>query len=125
MENLKKGQQIFFTEEKLPMIVRAISENYAVCTRKFDKVEDSDLIDHKIRMKAYSSRKSAENNLKNEHVYSIIDFKNQTRGPHNMVFNLYDFDLDSDMELIIRDLECGDLEISSHNSCKLNIVNII
>lgn len=119
--NLQKNQAVYFQEESLPYTVRAISERYAVCTRKFDPIEDLGEAEHQVKMGGYSNIKQAMADLKNDYVYCIIDFEANIRGPHNMIFNMYSFGKDEEMDLIISDLEVDDLELSRRNSCPLNI----
>jgi len=40
MSLLTEGQDIYFIGEEIPMKVIAVSDQYAICTRKFDKKAD-------------------------------------------------------------------------------------
>jgi len=121
MKKIKEGQKIYFLGEDLPFKVIIADENFAICTRDLCKKYDSELLEHEVEMDAYSSIEEAYHNTKNEMVYSIIDFKNNVRGPHDFVFNPYDFkDINSIKELL-SDLISGKADISGRNMCDLNI----
>lgn len=120
-EKLKKKQEIFFIGEKAPMIIKAISKNYAICTRLLHRWYDADMLKRKVEMGAYFSFTEAYNHLKGETVYSILDFKNNTRGPHNMIFNSFDFKKQNEINYLLSALEIGEIELSRRNSIKLNI----
>lgn len=119
--NLVKNQEIFFLNENIPMKIRAINEKYAVCTRKFDIVEDWNMAAHRVEMGSFNSIEDALNSYKDDYVYTIINFEEKIKGPHNMVFNLYDFEKDEDMEEILKDLESEEIEISTRNRADLYI----
>ncbi len=118
---LLKGQDVYFQGEDLPMKVKVINKKYAVCTRPLDKVEDADLLEYKVEMKAYSTFEKAYKSLKNEVIYTILDFENGVKGPHNLVFNDYNFRKQRDMAKLLKDLESGDVEVSRRNQAVLRI----
>ena len=119
---LIKDQQIHFEGEKGAFKVSVINDNYAICTRKLNKIYDAELLHHQVDMGAFLSFEEARRYLKDDMIYSIIDFKNKKRGTHNLVFNPYDFkDIDS-MNKLLNDLESGEVELSTINNCELKIV---
>lgn len=118
---LHKGQNVFFIGEVLPMVVNAVNDNYAVCTRNLHRRHDADLLHHKVETAAYLSFSEAYNALKEEIVYTILDFHNKAKGPHNLVFNLYAFEEPESVEELLRDLEAGKVELSRRNSVALEI----
>jgi len=121
-KNLKKGQEVYFVGEKIPMTVNRISKNYAICTRNLHRREDADILKHKVEMGGYCTFSEAYNDLKDSLIYSILDFKNNTKGPHNSFGHGIEKDtLYEDAKEVLDDLESGEIEMSRRNSCKLNI----
>jgi len=118
---LKVGQQVFFTNEKLPMTVMATSDRYAVVSRKLHRREDADLLHHKVKMDAYSSFTEAFENCKDLPVYSILDFEENIKGPDNLIFGDFDYSEEKDCVKAIKDLENGRMEITHRNRVDLNI----
>ena len=115
------GQKIYFVEEKLPMKIIAINDKFAICTRKFNKKEDDGILKNRVEMGAYLTKQDAYNDLKDETIYSCLDFINNMRGPHNLIFNIYDFNKLEDMMILLNDLTSGEVILSYRNSCKLKI----
>lgn len=120
MKKFKEGQMIYFADEKLPMMAAAVSPNFIVCTRPLCKKADIGLLKHEVKMRAYSSVEEAYNASKNDPVYTIIDLKNQVKGPHNLVFNSYDFNSTKSMKKLLNDLKSGDVELSRRNSVEFH-----
>lgn len=118
---LKKNQTVYFIGESIPMKVLAVSERYAVCVRKLDKSEDRDLLEFEVKQGARLSIKDAYDNLKENPVYTILDFQEQIRGSDNYVFGMYDYFDGKDCQAAINDIESGGMEISHRNSVQLNI----
>ena len=118
---LTKGMKVFFIGEKAPMEVKAVSENFAICTRDLHRWYDADLLKHRVEMSAYMSFTEAYNDLKNEKIYTIIDLKNNIRGPHNMVFSSFDFKKQKEINYLLYALEIGEVEISKRNQCDYNL----
>lgn len=120
-EDLKQDQQLYFVGEKAPFKIAAINDNYAIATRKLHKRHDAELLRHQVEMGGYFTFTEAYDHQKDNMVYSILDFKNNKRGTHNLVFNPYDFeDIDS-MDKLLNDLEFGEVELSRRNFCELQI----
>ncbi|MBT0549155.1 hypothetical protein [Riemerella anatipestifer] len=74
---LQKNQKVYFIGEDLPMKVMAISERYAVCSRRLDKGVDYDFIRNGIeRVKMICG-----SNMRLEYFYSytVIDLKENIR----------------------------------------------
>lgn len=118
---LKVGQDIFFKGEKLPMTLNALGERFAVCTRKLHRREDADLLHFEVERGAYNSFTEAYNELKDDLIYSCLDFESNRRAPHNIIFNCYDFRNQEDIDSLLKDLECGKAELSSRNYSELRI----
>lgn len=121
MRRLIQGKNVYFEGELLPFKVMAESQNFAICTRKFDKKADADTVAHLVKTRAYSSAFIANGALKDEIVYTIVGFKHNERGSHNLVFNLYDFENQKSIKELMKDLESGEAEISRRNKVDLNI----
>jgi hypothetical protein len=119
--NLKKGQEVYFVGEKLPMKVSAVSDNFAIVTRNIHRRHDYEIIKYEAK-EYFKSFNEAFEALKDEVVYSIIDFKNSVKGAHNSWdFGIEWETLEKDSELILEAIEKSEIEISRRNSCKLNI----
>jgi hypothetical protein len=66
---LKLNQKVYFQKEKLPYNVMAISENFAVVSRKLHRREDAQLLHQLVFTNAYMTFTDAFDNLKDEPVY--------------------------------------------------------
>ena len=120
-KKLVQGQKVFFTNEKLPYNVMAVSDRYAIVSRKLDKKYDDELLEFEVRRSAYSSKESAYNSHKGNPVYSICDFKENEKGTDNWVFGIIDYFDKQDCENCITLLEKGEVELSRRNVVKLSI----
>ena len=120
-DKLKEGQKIFFVGLKLPMELIARSERYAVVVRSLDIEDDYDLIYFEVERGAYSHTEEAYEALKDEAVYSLIDFQDEKKAPSNLIFNMYDFFSKKDCVKVVADLESGDIELSRRHGVDLNI----
>lgn len=120
-KKLNQGQEVYFIGEKAPMIVNEINENYAICTRDLHRWYDADLIKYEAK-ENFQSFTETYNSLKKSIVYSILDFKNNVKGPHNSWgFGIEKKTLKKDSKEILKALESNEIEISRRNSCQLNI----
>jgi len=75
----KKGGMIYFNGEKLPYKVMAVSDRYAIVSRKLKRREDADLLRHEVEMMAFSTFTEAYNFHKDSPVYSVLDFETNER----------------------------------------------
>lgn len=98
MQTLKLNDKIIFHEDKNHFTIKAISNRFAICTRPY--------------------------NLKKTVFYTIIDFENNKRSTTDLVFNIYDFKNQLDIEQCLLDLESGEISLSRRNQVDLNILNI-
>jgi len=115
-----EGMKVFFVGEKLPMIVKAVNENFAICTRKLHRREDSDLLHHQVSVSNYLSFTEAYNSLKDLCVYTIIDFKKGLRGPDNYG-GYIDYNDKKEANELLSLLDKGEVEISRRNQCIYNL----
>jgi hypothetical protein len=92
---LKVNDKIKFTSEKQKYTVKAKSDKFIICTKPF--------------------------NLKKTCLYTIVDLDRLVRGPNNLVFNNYDYMVQDDINECLKDLECGEIEVSHRRSIKLDI----
>jgi len=115
------GNQVYFSNEKLPYNVMALSKRYAVVSRKLNKREDAEHLHHRVKMSAYSSFTEAYNDNKDAPVYSLIDFTENQRSPDNLVFGIFDYFNEVDCKKAIRYLETGKMELSSRNKAELSV----
>ena len=120
-QKLKPGQKVFFTNEKLPYEVKAISDRYAVVSRKLHRREDAGLLHHKVSMLAYFSFTEAYDDNKGNPVYSLLDFKENLKAPDNLIFGSYNYFNADDCENAIKDLENGTIELSYRGRVDLSI----
>ena len=115
------GKKVYFTNEKLPYKVMAVSERYAVVSRPLNRREDAELLHHQVKMGAYCTFTEAFEHNKQSPVYSLIDFEENIKAPDNLVFGIYDYSKESDCKKVIKDLESGELELSHRNRCELSV----
>jgi hypothetical protein len=121
-KKLNQGQEVYFIGEKAPMILNEINENYAICTRSIHRRHDADILKDKVEMGGYCTFTEAYNDLKDSLIYSILDFKNNIKGPHNSWgYGIEKKTLKKDAKEILKALESNEIEISRRNSCQLNI----
>lgn len=118
---LNKEMLVYFIGEKLPMKVKAVNENYAICTRKLNKRQDADLLHRQVETGAYFSFMEAYKDQKEEMIYTIIDFKKNIRGAHNLIMGGCDFKDEKEMQDFLIELESGEVEISYINRCDYNL----
>lgn len=119
--NFKAGNLIRFINEKPAYEIMASCRRFVIAVRKLNRRADSKLLWHQVEMSAYNSFTEAYQELKNEPVYTIIDIDKNIRGPHNLVFNLYDFYRSTDQKKLIEGLINSSIEISKRNSIELDI----
>ena len=112
MSQLKKGRFIFFEGEKLPFKVMAVSENYAVVSRKLDRSEDADLLWQEVKRGAYTTFTKAYRANKQNPVYSLLDLKESIKGPDNYIFSPFNYFDEADCEKAITALSNNDFQIS-------------
>lgn len=113
------GGNISFINENLPYKIMAVSPRYAIVTRPFDRKEDDDLLAFEVERGASVSKKVAFEKIKNNVVYSILDFNENVKGPNNLIFSHYDYKSTEDCIKCIADLEEGKIEISHRNRVEL------
>ena len=94
---MQVGDKIYFKEEKRPYRIKAMSDRYLICTKPF--------------------------NLQHTVIYTIVDLKENIRSTNNLVFNIYDYKDQNDIDQCLKDLEdpkhcCG---LSRRNHIKLEI----
>jgi len=92
---LAVGSRVKFEGEKGPYVVKARGERFAICTKPF--------------------------NPKRTVIYTIIDFERDVRGTNNLIFNIYDYAVQKDVDACLRDLEAGEVEVSYRNYVELDI----
>lgn len=117
--NIKVNDKITFQEENLPYEVKAVNKQFIFCSRRFDKKEDEDILNHIVEMQSYLSKRDAYKHLKNEIIYTIIDTKKLFRSTTNLVLNVYDFKSQKDIEECLIDIIKGSTELSMRNAVPL------
>lgn len=120
-QKLVQGQKVYFTNEKLPFNVMAISERYAVVSRKLHRREDADLLHHQVETSAFCSFTEALDYHKESPIYSLLDFQEKVKAPDNLVFGNFDYFNEKDCKKAIKDLEKGEMELSHRSRVKLSI----
>ena len=101
-KNLKVGDKIKFKSEKQRYTVKAKSDRYLICTKPF--------------------------NPQKTVLYTIVDLKRLVRGPNNLVFNMYDYtvqeDIDECLKKLVGDKKNNDmdaLEVSHRHGIQLDV----
>jgi hypothetical protein len=115
------GKKVYFTNEKLPYNIKAVSKRYAVVSRKLNRIEDAKLLHFQVEMGAYFTFTEAFNDNKDAPVYSLIDFKENMRSPDNLVFGVFDYFNEHDCQKAIKYLETGKMELSKRNKSELSV----
>lgn len=123
--NMKVGQKIFFESDNLPFTVMAVSDRFAVVSRKFNKKEDRELLEWEVERGASYSIESAYKNCKNFPVYSLIDFEKNIRSTDNLVFGIYDYFSKEDCEKCLAALENEEVSLSHRNEMELDLISIL
>ena len=118
---ITEGSKIYFIGEPLPMELIAKTKRYAVVVRKLDIESDFELLAFEVERGTYSDSHNAYEDLKDQPVYSLLDFEEEKRGPDNYVLGIYDYWSKEDCEQCIKDLEDGEVEISRRHGIELNI----
>lgn len=119
-KTLKIGQKVFFVNENQSYMVKALTENFAVCVRPLHVREDSKFIFEYAKREEISFSK-AFRLMKDSPVYTLIDFSKNERGKSNLLFDHYNYNNDDECWLVIQMLESGVMGLSSRNKIELNI----
>lgn len=96
--NINKGDKIKFKSEVQQYTVRIANMQYVICSKPF--------------------------NARKGYLYSIIDFRENIRGGHNMIFNCYEY-TDRGFREMFADLARKKIEISHRTRMDLDIERII
>lgn len=115
------GKKVYFTNEKLPYKVMAVSERYAVVSRPLNRREDANLLHYQVEMGAYRTFTEAFEHNKQSPVYSLIDFEENIKAPDDLVFGIYDYSKVTDCKKVIKELEKGELKLSHRNRFELSV----
>lgn len=100
---LAVNEKVTFAEEDAtPYTVQAVGPRFAVLTRPATG-EDRELHEY-------------EGDVDGLVVYTIINSETMTRGPHDRVFNGYEFPTTTGCEECLRDLESGEIALSRRRS---------
>ncbi len=95
----KKGDKIWFAEEKKPYTIRACDDRYLICTKPY--------------------------NFKPQTVlYTIVDLKEQIRGTDGYCIGPYSYYDQEDCDDYLKELQTNESHISYRNRIELNIVKI-
>ena len=120
-QKLVQVQKVYFNNENLPYNVMAVSERYAVVSRKLDKKEDKELLEFEVKRGAFNTVENAFNSHKGNPVYSLLDFQENEKAPDNWVFGMIDYFEVEDCKNCIKMLESGEVELSRRNVVELSI----
>lgn len=80
------GDKIKLSNGKQRFTVKALSKRYAILTKPF--------------------------NPKHTVIYTIIDFKERKKNRNDLVFNVYDYTKQEDIDQCLKDLESGKCSLS-------------
>lgn len=78
LHQLKVGDKIWFEGEVQGYVVKACDRRYAICTKPFNPLKTV--------------------------LYTIVDFKEGIRGRNNLIFNIYDYKKQEDIDQCLKDL---------------------
>lgn len=120
-EDLKVKQTIFFDNEVAGFQIRALNDRFAVCTRELHIDHDSDILQCRVDMNAYTSIEEAYRAMRLYPIYTCIDFEEEIKAAHNIIFNPYDFDTEEGVQELLEDLQTGDTELTQRNRIDLHI----
>jgi len=95
---IKVNDKVYFKSEKASYTVKAFDGRYAICTKPY--------------------------NFKRTVMYTIVDFKEDIRSTNDLVFNIYDYKVQDDINKCLRDIKSGELKLSKRNSVKNDIVKV-
>jgi hypothetical protein len=99
-EEIKVGSRLYFITDKRPFVVKAMNDRFIIATKPF--------------------------NVRKTCLYTILDMKMGIRGPNNLVFNMYDYTKQPDIEDCLNDLSDPDevTEVSRRRSVSIDILKI-
>jgi len=120
VRNYKQHQIIYFINDALPHEIKALADRYAVCVRELNYSHDYDLLKFRVDMQAYSSIDEAYKKLKDEPVYSLVDFWERKRGADNYGCK-FDYKTQQGCDEAILELISGEVELSRRNMTDLRI----
>lgn len=115
------AKKIYFVGEKLPMTLKASNELFGVCVRKLHKRHDREILNFEVRRGAYFTFEEAYETLKDEMIYSCLDYKKMLKAPHNLILNPYDFESQESIDELLKDLTEGKVELSQRNEGRLEL----
>lgn len=122
--NLKVGQSVLFVGEKVPYKVMAVSNRYAVVSRRLSRKYDADLIKYQVEMGGYFDFNQAYKSLKYSPIYSILDFDMGIRSSDDLVFGIFDYKDIKHCQKAINYLEEGLMGLSRRNQVSIEIDTI-
>lgn len=118
---IKAGDKIYFSGDKLPFKVAGLKGAFVICTRKLNRIYDSDILRHKVSTGAYCSFAEAYEALKDDVIYTIIDIENKVRGTDDYVLCPFDYSNNDDINTILDLLNNGAAKLSTRNMVALDI----
>lgn len=94
------GAKIWFAGERQGYTVKACDSRYAICTKPFNSLRTV--------------------------LYTIVDFKEGIRGRNNLIFNIYDYKKQEDIDQCLDDLNnpVDGVQVSHRHHVALLIVKI-
>lgn len=100
LHTLKVGFKIWFEGERQGYTVKACDDRYAICTKPFNPLKTV--------------------------LYTIVDFKEGIRGRNNLIFNIYDYKKQEDIDQCLKDLnsEVDPTQVSHRHHVALKITKI-
>jgi hypothetical protein len=124
MKEIKEGCNIFFKKEKLPMTLIAKTDRFGIATRYLDIESDYEIIWHEVERGKYQDIQEAYDALKNEIIYTYIDFEKEIKGDSDRLFCLYDYESKQSCIEAVNDMENGKHSISKRNFVELDIIRV-
>ena len=101
---LQVGSKVRFWNDPIEFTVRSRDSRYIVLTgtREWDYGDDPEHAECPVE--------------ENDFQYCIVDLVEKRRGPHNMIFNLYDFETDAGCDECLSDLQSDSIAVSHRTS---------
>lgn len=99
ISKLTIGTKVFFTGEKQPFWIKANDgKRFVIATKPF--------------------------NVQRTVIYTILDFQQGLRNRNNLIFNMYDYKIQEDIDKCMADLQSGEAEISHRRPVEIDILKI-
>lgn len=120
------GQQVYFSEDEHPFLVRARDVRFVVLTRDIVRPGDEELFTD-FATEEFEEDYMVKSMAEGMKVYTIIDFLRGVRDPNNLIMDDYDYKTDEDVARVLADLQSEKIEVTWRTSrfVPINIVKVV